>query len=176
MANYKDLSKKFFNAKTGKDIDSWADSAAAYFSSLAGKRYPNYAEAMAHYYGSANPATSATVFNGGTVSVVNSAGNDSHNATATVASGSLSNVKLAATVAMVDSTDTIPLQNSTGSVAGGAAVVTVAAGVPTNVRAPATTAVVPTGTALTGVTPTGTYTNTVTFTVAGGVITAIALS
>lgn len=41
---------------------------------------------------------------------------------------------------------------------------------------PATQTVVSSGQALTGVTPSGTYTDTVTFTVAGGVITAIALS
>lgn len=41
---------------------------------------------------------------------------------------------------------------------------------------PATQTVVSSGQALTGVTPSGIYTNTVTFTVAGGVITAIVLS
>lgn len=41
---------------------------------------------------------------------------------------------------------------------------------------PANQTVVTTGQALTGVAPTGSYTNTVTFTVAGGVITAITLS
>lgn len=44
------------------------------------------------------------------------------------------------------------------------------------VSLPATAAIVTSGQALTGVAPTGTYTNTVTFTVANGVITAIALS
>lgn len=56
----------------------------------------------------------------------------------------------------------------------GTAVVTGAA--LTRISLPATAAIVTSTQALTGVTPSGTYTNTVTFTVAGGVITAIALS
>lgn len=80
-------------------------------------------------------SSGASVANGATVAVVNSAGSDSHSATATVTGSTLTNVKFAGTVAMVDSGDT-----------------------------------------LTGVAPSGTYTDTVTFTVANGVITAIALS
>ena len=52
----------------------------------------------------------------------------------------------------------------------------VANGAVSRVSAPATAAIVTSSQALTGVAPTGTYTNTVTFTVANGVITAIALS
>lgn len=184
--NYRVESTKFFNSQTGKDDRAWATAAASYYRQIGSSDKTNFVDAMAEYYAKVNAgtiaapvtltSTQAVVSNAGTVAVRNSAGADSHNATAVVASGAITGVNLAATVAMVDSADTIALQNSTGTVAGGNAVVTVAAGVPTNVRAPATTAVVPTAFALTGVTPSGTYTNTVTFTVAGGVITAIVLS
>lgn len=76
----------------------------------------------------------------------------------------------------VDGTD-INVVNSAGSktVVGDAAV-NEATGVLTQVTLPATAALITSAQALTGVTPTGTFTTTVTFTVAGGVITAIALS
>ncbi len=118
----------------------------------------------------------ATVADGATVAVVNSASADSHNATATVTGTTLTNVKLAATVAFVDNADTITVQNSAGTAVAGTHTATVAAGVLSNVKLAATIAPVASGLALTGVTPTGTYTNTVTFTVAAGVITAIVLS
>lgn len=72
--------------------------------------------------------TTATVANGATVAVQNSAGADSHNATAVVASGALTGVKLAATVAMVDNGDTV---SATGT--GTTATLVVAAGVVTGV-------------------------------------------
>lgn len=48
------------------------------------------------------PEGSVAVADGDTVAVVNSAGAESHNATAAVASDTLTNVKLADTVALVD--------------------------------------------------------------------------
>jgi hypothetical protein len=70
---------------------------------------------------------------------------------------------------------TVVMANSVNNkTVNGTAVVT--AGVLTRVSAPANTAIVTSAQTLTGVTPSGTYTNTVTFTVANGVITAIALS
>ncbi|ANT45349.2 putative Rz-like lysis protein [Pectobacterium phage PP16] len=52
-------------------------------------------------------AGAASVANGATVAVRNSEGADSHNATAVVASGTLTGVNLAATVALVDNGDTV---------------------------------------------------------------------
>lgn len=76
----------------------------------------------------------------------------------------------------IDGTD-ITVKNSAGSkTVVGDAVVNEATGVLTQVDLPATAAMITSGQALTGVAPTGTFTTTVTFTVAGGVITAIALS
>lgn len=49
----------------------------------------------------------ASVANGATVPVQNSAGADPHNGTAVVATGSLNGVKLAATVALVDNGDKV---------------------------------------------------------------------
>lgn len=112
---------------------------------------------------------------GDTVAVVNSAGADSHDATATVTAGSLTNVKLAATVAMVDQGDTVTVQNSTGAAVAGTHTATVAAGVVSNVKLAATIAPVANGAALT-VPVTGTYTTTATVSVANGVVTGIVLS
>lgn len=86
------------------------------------------------------PATQAIVDNGETVPVRNSAGADSHNATAVVAGGELSGVNLAATVAMVDNSDAITVQNSAGAAVAGTHSATVAAGVLSNVRLAATVA------------------------------------
>lgn len=70
---------------------------------------------------------------------------------------------------------TVVMANSANNkTVNGTAVVT--AGALTRVSAPATAAIVTSAQTLTGVTPTGTYATTVTFTVANGVITAIALS
>lgn len=113
------------------------------------------------------PATQAIVSNGGTVPVRNSAGADSHNATAVVAAGALSGVNLAATVAMVDNSDAVPVLPAAGTTpAQGNATAAVAAGVITGVRLPATSAVVTNGQviAVTG--------GTVTLTVAANVVTA----
>lgn len=113
------------------------------------------------------PGSGASVANGATVAVRNSTGGDSHNATAVVTGTTLTGVNLAATVALVDTADTLPLQNSAGTAAGNVTA-TVAAGVVSNVRTPATAAIVTNGQQLTiGGT-------TYTFTVAAGVISAIA--
>lgn len=117
----------------------------------------------------------AEINNGDTVAVVNSAGADSHDATATVTAGSLTNVKLAATVAMVDQGDTVTVQNSTGAAVAGTHTATVAAGVVSNVKLAATIAPVANGAALT-VPVTGTYTTTAIVSVANGVVTGIVLS
>lgn len=121
------------------------------------------------------PATSAVVSNAGSVAVVNSASADSHNATATVAAGALTNVKLAATVAMVDNADAITMQNSAGTAIAGTHPATVTAGVVANVKLAATVAAVSNGVKVNAVSVTGSG-NFATFTVANGVITAIVLS
>jgi hypothetical protein len=85
-------------------------------------------------------------------------------------------VSLGAIGGFVDGTD-INVRNSADSKdVTGDAVVDETTGALTEVALPATAALITSGQALTGVTPTGTFTTTVTFTVAGGVITAIALS
>lgn len=71
---------------------------------------------------------SASVANGATVAVRNSAGADSHNGTAVVASGTLTGINLAATVALADNGDTVP---ATGT--GTTATLVVTAGVLTGV-------------------------------------------
>lgn len=121
-------------------------------------------------------SSAAGVLDGDTISVVNSAGADSHSATAEVSSNALSDVKFAATVAMVDNADTVTVHDSTGAAVTGTHTAEVALGVLTDVKLDASIAPVADAFALTGVTPSGSYTNTVTFTVAGGAITAIVLS
>lgn len=103
--NYRNESKKFFNAQTGKNFKAWADSASAYYRQVGASNKHNFVEAMCEYYAKINAGT------------------------------------IAAPVS------------------------------PT-----ATQVLISTGGKVTGVAPTGTYTNTVTFTVANGAITAITLS
>jgi hypothetical protein len=122
------------------------------------------------------PATTAPVNDQDVVQITNSAGADSHSATATVASGAITSVKFAATIAMVDNADTVAVHNSAGTNVVGSHAAEVALGVLTDVKLAATVAPVVNGGTLTGVTPSGVYTNTITFTVSGGVITAVALS
>lgn len=93
MANYKDLSKDFFNASTGANHRAWADSAAAYFNSLTGKSYGNYAEAMAHYYANANAATQTIVFDDEVVTGVTVTGTGT-TATFTVVGGQITAIAL----------------------------------------------------------------------------------
>lgn len=123
------------------------------------------------------PATSAIVANNGTTAVQNSGGTAVGSAaTLVVASGALTAIKLPTSTAPTTSTTTPAILNSTGTVAGGNGTVTVTNGAIANIKLPAGTALVPNAYALTGVAPTGTYTSTVTFTVAGGLITGITLS
>lgn len=114
------------------------------------------------------PASTAVIGNGATVAVRNSAGADSHNATSvTTTQGALTGVNLAATVAMVDNSDSVPLLPATGTTpAQGSGTAAIAAGVVTGVRLPATSAVVTNGQVIT---VTG---GTVTITVANNVVTA----
>lgn len=121
-------------------------------------------------------SASAAVANGDTVAVHNSAGADSHNATAEVSANSLTDVKFAATVAMVDNADTVVVKNSAGTTITGTHTAEVASGVLSDVKLASSVAFVLNGGTLTGVAPSGSYTNTITFTVAAGVITAIVLS
>lgn len=79
------------------------------------------------------------------------------------------------TSAVVANGSTVNVENSAGNL-DSPGTVTVAASTVTNVRLAAAKTIVTSGQALTGVTPTGTFTTTVTFTVANGVITGIALS
>lgn len=123
-----------------------------------------------------NASAAASVLDGATVAVHNSAGADSHNATAEVSANLLTDVKFAATVAMVDDTDVIVVKNSAGTTVTGTHHAEVAVGVLTDVRLASTVGIVLNGGTLTGVTPSGVYATTITFTVASGVITAIALS
>lgn len=121
-------------------------------------------------------SASAAVANGATVAVHNSAGGDSHNATAEVAASTLTDVKFAATIAMVDNADTVVVKNSAGTTITGTHSAEVALGVLTDVKLASTVAGVVSGSTLTGVTPSGVYATTITFTVAAGVITAVVLS
>ena len=118
------------------------------------------------------PDTVAGVSTGDTVAVVNSDGSDSHNATATVADGEVTNVKLAAASTIVDNSDAVAVQNSAGDPID-AGVVSVANGAVTHVRLSASVAGVADGFTFEGVTGEG---DIATITVEDGVITAIELS
>lgn len=136
--NFRDTARVYFNSITGRNDRSWARAAAAYFSQLSGKTKPSYVDAMNAYYGGIFNGTivpPASVANGATVTMANSANTKTVSGTAVLTGSTL-----------------------------------------TRVAAPATAAIITSGQALTGVTPTGTFATTVTFTVANGVITAIALS
>lgn len=82
---------------------------------------------------------------------------------------------LPATQAAVVNGGTVNVENSAGNL-DSPATASVSANTLNNVRLAATKTIVTSGQALTGVTPSGTYTNTVTFTVTDGLITAIVLS
>ena len=122
------------------------------------------------------PATDAIVSNGGTVPVRNSAGADSHNATAVVAAGVLSGVNLAATVGMVDNADTIAVRNSAGADSHNATAV-VAAGAVTGVNLAATVAMVDNSDVVAVLPATGTTPaqGNATAAVAAGVVTGVRL-
>jgi hypothetical protein len=59
-----------------------------------------------------NASDAASILDGDTVAVKLNDGSDSHNAVATVSGNALSDVKLAATVAMVDNGDTLSIEPS----------------------------------------------------------------
>ena len=82
---------------------------------------------------------------------------------------------LTSSQAIANQGDTVPVKNSAGSkTVNGSAVV--ASGQVSQVDLPSTATLITSTQALTGVAPSGTYTTTVTFTVANGVISEIALS
>lgn len=119
------------------------------------------------------PDDQTVVLDGYTVAVRNSANAlIGAAATAVVADNKLKNVKLPATTAAVVTGSTVAVQNSAGAAVGTGSV-TVSAGGVSNVKLPATVATVTSGLSTVAATGTGTK---VTFTVANGVITGIALS
>lgn len=125
------------------------------------------------------PGTAALVTNGLSVSVANNGGGGARPGTAAITGGFIN------WIALTNTTDCL-LTNGFATDVSGFAVSGVGDFATANVSAGAlqsvtvslepTKTVVTNGQALNGVAPTGTYTNTVTFTVAGGVITAIVLS
>lgn len=125
--------------------------------------------------GSATPDNQVIVSDGATGKVTNSTGEQNITGTLQVKDGALKQVVLPATATVVCNTGAVTIANSANSkTVKGSAVV--AGGAVSCVAAPATAAIVTNDQALTGVTPTGVFTNTVTFTVANGVITGITLS
>ena len=124
------------------------------------------------------PATHAAVSASTTgVALQNSAGTAVGSAGSLVVTmGVLNAYKLPATTAPTTSATTPAIQNSTGAVSGGNGTVTVTNGAIANVKLPATHAIVTTSPSPEVMTVTGTYTTSVSFTVAGGLITGIVLS
>lgn len=120
------------------------------------------------------PDSQAIVIDGGVLSVKNSAGADAHNATLSVSGNSVTALKYANTVAVVDNNDSVNVENSAGNL-DSAATAVVASGVLTSVKLASTKTILTTAVAVTGVTVTGTGT-TATPTIVNGVLTAIALS
>lgn len=136
---------------------NYRDTARVYFNSVTGRSDRSWARAAAAYYSQLAGKTKPNF-----VDAMNAYYGGIKDGTVVVPAS----VANGATITMANSTNTKTVS--------GTAVVTGSA--LTRVSAPATAAIVTTGQALTGVTPTGTFATTVTFTVAGGVITAIALS
>ncbi len=117
------------------------------------------------------PPTGASVANGATVAVRNSAAADSHNATAVVSGTTLTGVNLAATVGMVDNADVVAVRNSAGADShNGTAVV--ASGAVTGINLGATVAMVDNGDT---VSATGSG-STATLVVAAGVVTGVTMA
>lgn len=128
------------------------------------------------YTAPTQPATQATVSNGGNVPVKNSAGTVTKTGVATVAANAITGVALPAASAIIDNAAAnVVVQNSAGAAVSSAGVAAVAAGALTSVRLPATIATVANAAKVNAVSVTGTG-NFATFTVANGVITAIVLS
>lgn len=144
--NYRIESQKFFNAQTSENNRSWAKAAAAYYRQVGSTSKTNFVDAMAAYYAK---------INAGTISAP---------------------VSPTATQAVVSNGGTVSVANSANSKTVAGATYVISASAVSRISLPATAALVTSAQTLTGVTPTGTYTNTITFTVANGVITAVALS
>ena len=115
------------------DVTGTPETAFSEFLADAASKAPGYVPV-------ASP-TAAIVPNGGTVNVENSAGNLDSPATATVAAGVLTGVKLGATKTIVTSGDSINVENSAGALDSPATAV-VAAGVITGVNLGATKTIV----------------------------------
>jgi hypothetical protein len=118
--------------------------------------------------------TETVVTNAQTVNVENSAGNLDSPATAVVAAGVLTSVKLGATKTIATHGDTINVENSAGALDSPATAV-VAAGVITGVNLGSTKTILTSGTKINAVSVTGSG-NFATPTIVNGVITAIVLS
>lgn len=150
--NYRVESTKFFNAQTSQNNKAWAKAAAAYFRQVGATNKTNFVDAMAAYYAKVNA---------GTIGVP---------------------VSVLPTQAVVTNAGTSPVQNSAGTlIANGT--YTIAASAVTNIRLPATSAGI-NNAGTTNVSITFTTARTAgqvatalaTYTVAGGVITAITIA
>lgn len=150
--NYRNESQKFFNAQVGYNHRSWAKAAAHYFRQVGATNKTNFVDAMAAYYAKINAGTI-----GAPASVL-------------------------PTQAVVSNGGTSPVQNSAGTlIANGT--YTIAGSAVTNIRLPATSAGI-NNAGTTNVPITFTTARTAgqqatvvaTYTVAGGVITAITIA
>lgn len=116
-SNYRSESTKFFNAQTGRNNKAWARAAAAYFRQIGATDKRALPDAMAAYYAKLNAGTipapivlnsnQAVVTNAGTSPVQNSAGAAIASGTYTVASNTVSNIRLPATVGAVSNSGTV---------------------------------------------------------------------
>lgn len=117
------------------------------------------------------------------VAVRNSAGANSHSGTSVVtAAGVLTGINLPATTAMIDNAEAVTMQNSAGTAIAGTHPATVSAGVISNVKLAATIAPVANASVQASVPVTnnailaiGTVNRQVTYTVANGVVTDLAI-
>lgn len=122
------------------------------------------------------PATQVIVSNGGAVTITDSAGGPSLAGTATVAAGALSSVAItAATAAIVQNADTVPVKSFAGAVVTAAPTAEVSAGALVAVKLSSAAAVAANTVKQSVGTVSGSGTFG-TFTVSGGVITGIVLS
>lgn len=150
--NYRIESQRFFNAQTAQNHRSWAKAAAAYFRQVGSSNKTNFVDAMATYYAKINAGVIAPP------------------------------ASITSTQAVVSNGGTSPVQNSAGTlIANGT--YTIAANAVTNIRLPATSAGINNaGTTNVPITFTtarsagATATAVATYTVAGGVITAITIA
>lgn len=150
--NYRVESQKFFNSQTSANHRSWAKAAAHYFRQVGASNKTNFVDAMATYYAKINAGTI-----GAPASVL-------------------------PTQAVVSNGGTSPVQNSAGTlIANGT--YTISGSAVTNIRLPATSAGINNAgttnvpiTFTTARTAGQTATAVATYTVAGGVITAITIA